>query len=227
MMTRDSLSKHDLNGKKYLYTGLDVILEEISTMTDLPEIYYQTLQDGINWQIRSELTVERSILSPGSTYPWVATLMAVGAQVIFPDEARKSIPEFMKKRINGSGAAVGLLIPIEFRNGRMCYQAVRPTPASLPTVSICAFMEMDGEIVKDARIAITGTWRNKLALVKSADLLIGKSLSDEQISKVIDSILKEIEPVTNFQASAEYRIEMAKCLTQRSLSACLTQGEVA
>ena len=226
-MTRESLINEKVDGKNFIYAGMDVTLEVVFQFAEIPVIYKDTLQDGINWHVRSEFTIERSILSPGSTYPWVATLLAVGAEVIFPDGEKKSVSEFMKKRKNAVGNAVGIYLPVDFGKSRMCYQAVRPTPAGLPTVSVFSYLEMDGESVHSARIATTGTWKNKLALVNSASLLVGKKLSEELIEEVISGILKEIEPQTNFQASKEYRIEMTKCLTKRSLMECMNEGEVA
>jgi CO/xanthine dehydrogenase FAD-binding subunit len=225
-MTRESLKSEVVDGKKCIYAGLDATLESIYQFDGLPEIYCETLRDGINWHVRSELSIERSILSPGSTYPWVATLMAVGAEVVFPDGAKVFVPEFMKKRKNASGSPVGVLLPTEFEKAKMCYQAIRPTPAALPIVSVFSYMEMDGETISSARIATTGTWKNNLALVKSAELLVGKKLSNELIAQVIAGIQSEIQPKTNFQASEEYRRAMAETLTKRSLSACMT-SEVA
>jgi xanthine dehydrogenase small subunit len=225
-MTRESLKTEVVDGKKCIYAGLDATLESVFQFDGLPEIYCETLQDGINWHVRSELTIERSILSPGSTYPWVATLMAVGAEVIFPDGEKKSVSAFMKKRTNASGAPIGVLLPTEFEKSKMCYQAIRPTPAALPTVSVISYLELEGEIISSARIATTGTWKNNLALVKSAELLVGKKLTNALIDEVIAGIQKEIQPKTNFQASEEYRRAMAETLTKRSLSACMN-SEVA
>jgi hypothetical protein len=92
IMTRDSLKKMDQNGKQYLLAGLDVNLEKIYRWLDLPLVLKQALQDGIPWQVRSEMTIERSILSPGSTYPWVAMLMALGAVIVYPDDTKKNLP---------------------------------------------------------------------------------------------------------------------------------------
>jgi CO/xanthine dehydrogenase FAD-binding subunit len=220
-MTRESLKTELVDGKKYIYAGLDATLESVFQFDGLPEIYCETLRDGINWHVRSELSIERSILSPGSTYPWVATLMAVGAEVIFPDGAKKSVAEFMKQRKNASGAPVGVLLPAAFDKAKMCYQAIRPTPAALPTISVFSYLEMNGDVIENARIATTGTWKNKLALVNSAVIMVGKKLTKPLIDEVIEGILQEIEPQTNFQAGEEYRREMAKTLTRRSLSACM------
>jgi CO/xanthine dehydrogenase FAD-binding subunit len=220
-MTRESLKVEKVDGKNIIYAGMDVSLEDIFQYKQLPAIYMDTLQDGINWHVRAELTIERSILSPGSTYPWVATLLAVGAEIIYPDGAKKNIADFLKNRKNASGDAVGIYLPVDFEKSKMCYQAVRPTPAALPIVSVFSYLEMDGDIIRIARIATTGTWKNNLALVESAELLVGKRLTGELMDTVIQGIQKEIEPKSNFQASEEYRRELANTLTKRSLMACM------
>ncbi len=227
IMTRDSLKKIDLNGKQYLLAGLDVNLEKIYRCVDLPMVLKQALQDGIPWQVRSEITIERSILSPGNTYPWVAMLMALSAMIVYPDEMKKSVTEYMKQRTSATGTPKELLIPLSLDQNRICYQAVRPTPAALPTISVCTVLEMDKNTVLSAQIATTGTWRNKLGLIQSAEKLAGKTLDDKLVKEAVDLVLNEIKPVSNFQASAEYRIEMAKVLTERAMHECMHQGKVA
>jgi CO/xanthine dehydrogenase FAD-binding subunit len=227
IMTRDSLKKITKDGKQYLLTGLDVNLEKVYRCLDLPLVLRQSLQDGIPWQVRAEMTIERSILSPGSTYPWVAMLMALSAVIVYPDDMKKSLVEYMKQRTSAAGTPSSLLIPLNLENYRICYQAVRPTPAALPTVSVCTVLEMDKNKILSAQIATTGTWRNKLGLIQTAEQLAGKTLDGKLVSETVELVLKEIKPVSNFQASAEYRTEMAKVLTERAMHECMHQGEVA
>ena len=222
--TRDSLKMIEESGKVYLFAGMDLPMQAVFMVEKLPAILHQSLQDGISWHIRSELSIERSILSPGNTYPWVAVLMALGTIIVYPDGKTKDIVDYMKQRTSAAGAPDGILIPLSTEQTRICYQAVRPTPANLPTVSVCTVITVAGEIVKDARIALTGTFKNKLGLVKCADAMIGKPFTQTLIQQTVDALMAEIQPVSNFQASADYRKEMAKSLTEHALQACL-QGE--
>ena len=224
--TRDSLKKIERSGKTYIYAGMDLSMEAVFNFDELPPILHQSLQDGISWHVRSELSIERSILSPGNTYTWVAVLLALGTEVIYADGNTKDIADYMKQRTNASGAPAGILIPMDLSNTKMCYQAIRPTPTNLPTVSVCTVVELDKDVVKNARIALTGTFKNKLGLVKCADGMVGKQFSQPLIQQTLTELMNEIHPVSNFLGSAEYRKEMAKCLTERALNACL-QGEVA
>jgi CO/xanthine dehydrogenase FAD-binding subunit len=227
ILTRDSLEKTNQKGKHYLFAGLDTNLQKLYQNVDLPTVFKQALQDGIPWQIRAEITVERSILSPGSTYPWVAMLMALGTMVVYPDDMKKSLTEYMKQRTSVTGTPSGILIPLDLEHHRICYQAVRPTPAALPLVSVSTVFEVEKNIILNAQIAITGTWRNKLGLIQTAEKLIGKTLNEAIIPEAVALVLDEIKPVSNFQGSAEYRTAMAKVLTERALQQCLHQGEVA
>lgn len=227
MMTRDSLKNIDQDGKQYLLAGLDVNLEKVYRCMDLPLVLKQSLQDGIPWQVRAEMTIERSILSPGSTYPWVAMLMALGAVIVYTDDMKKSLSEYMKQRTSAVGTSSSLLIPLNLEKYRICYQAVRPTPAALPTISVCTVLEMENNVILTAQIATTGTWRNKLGLIQSAEQLAGKTLDEKLVLETVELVMKEIKPVSNFQASAEYRTEMAKVLIERAMHECIHQGEVA
>jgi CO/xanthine dehydrogenase FAD-binding subunit len=222
--TRDSLNKINQSGKSYLFTGMDVSLEQIFENLELPSILHEALEDGISWHVRAEMSVERSILSPGSTYPWVAMLMALGAEVIYTDGIRKDIADYMKQRTTSGGAPFGILIPLDLMQLKICYQAVRPTPANLPTVSVCTVLEVDQQIIKNAKIALTGTFRNQLGLAKCAENMIGKRFDSKLVQDTIGELLGELKPVSNFHASAEYRMEMAKCLTERALYTCMQEA---
>ena len=101
---------------------------------------------------------------------------------------------------------------------------VARTPADEPIVAAVAVVELDGGIVRQARVALVGAWREAARLAEAPSALLGGPLDGERIRAVAAAVEREVAPRGDFRGSAEYRRAMAGVLTRRALEQCTAAG---
>jgi CO/xanthine dehydrogenase FAD-binding subunit len=100
---------------------------------------------------------------------------------------------------------------------------VARTPADDPIIAAVAAVKLDGDVVQEARVALTGAWQQVVGLAEAPAELAGKSLDDDTIQVAAEAVEQEVEPKGDFLGSEEYRRAMAGVLTRRALLACVRQ----
>jgi CO/xanthine dehydrogenase FAD-binding subunit len=186
-----------------------------------PRLLQRTLSGPISWQQRVEITVAQVLLSPGLAPGWIAALLVLDARAV----------------LGNSGTEEGLLstlLPGRGLRGRQLHSLHVPTdrglrwgeahvarmPSDRPMIGAVAVVEMNNGLVRHARLALTGVWREHARLAEAAGLLASHPLEREQIEGVAQAVGKEVAPVGDFLASAVYRQAMAVVLTRRVFHQC-------
>jgi CO/xanthine dehydrogenase FAD-binding subunit len=100
---------------------------------------------------------------------------------------------------------------------------VARTPADEPIVAAIAVLALEGDVVRQARVALTGVWPESVRLAEAATRLVGSSLDAKHIQAVAVAVEEEVAPKGDFLGTAEYRRAMAGVLTRRALESCLRQ----
>lgn len=95
---------------------------------------------------------------------------------------------------------------------------------TLSIVNSAVYMELDngGKIAK-VRIALGAVAPIPVRAYKSEEKLLGQVPSVELFEKVASNVDKEIKPISDIRASAEYREELSKVLVKRNLTHSLKQ----
>jgi CO/xanthine dehydrogenase FAD-binding subunit len=207
----------------YLSLPAGAALEAVYQAAECPELVRRTLGRPLSWQHRTGITVEQTILSPNLAPAWIAALLAWGAVVVFQDggqEQEIALADFLPRTASRQGKLAAVRLPLDVP-GRVWGEAhVAPMPAADPVVTVAAVVDLDGEDVREARLALTGVWYEYARLAQAAKSLQGALLSDRQIDQAARSVAQEITPQGDFRGSADYRREMAAVLTRRVLEAC-------
>ena len=94
----------------------------------------------------------------------------------------------------------------------------------LAIVSAIAIVDLGEEVVRRARLALTGGWREHVRLAGAAKLLVGQPLNHATIEQVKDAVEEEVSPQDDFRGTAVYRRAVAGVLTRRALIACMERG---
>jgi carbon-monoxide dehydrogenase medium subunit len=86
-------------------------------------------------------------------------------------------------------------------------------------VVVAAFMELDGDVIKDVRVAFDSVGDPYPGRVtKTEEFLKGKVFSEEVLDRVCEEILpREMRRISDYRASAEYRLELSKVLMKKAL----------
>lgn len=202
----------------------DAPLQAVLDRPDTPLLLRQALTGVLAWQTRNETPVQRALTAPRITPQWVAALLALGATVTVEAEAgptRVPLDAFLHRRTAGEVSA--LHIP----KAQVAWGEahVARTPTDEPIVAAFAVVELDGAVVRQARVALIGAWPEPARLAQAPTRLAGGPLDDEHIRAVAEAVEKEVAPRGDFRGSAEYRRAMAGVLTRRALEAAWRQGE--
>lgn len=87
----------------------------------------------------------------------------------------------------------------------------------LAIVGVAAWVKVDGNVIKDARIALAGVATTILRATDAEQYLIGKEISDEVLGEAGVLAMRQCRPISDVRASAEYRKDMIRVFTKRAV----------
>jgi carbon-monoxide dehydrogenase medium subunit len=82
---------------------------------------------------------------------------------------------------------------------------------------ICAVLTLRGGTIASARIGVTGVGPKAYRPTAVEQALVGKSLDEEAIKAVVQTVADGIDVQGDIHASPEYRAHLARVLTRRAV----------
>ena len=95
-----------------------------------------------------------------------------------------------------------------------------------PLVGLAALLEVESGVCTKARLAVGGVADRPMLLSIASSLLVGKELSNSLIDEAAEAAAEEVDPIEDVQASAEYRRDMLRLWTRRTLKHLVTGEEL-
>ena len=86
-----------------------------------------------------------------------------------------------------------------------------------PLVGLAVLLGLEEGICTKARLAVGGVADRPTLLSVASSLLVGRELSEDSIDEAAEAAAEEVEPFEDVQASAEYRRDMLRLWTRRTL----------
>lgn len=214
-------------GKQILSVGAKASLQDVYECQECPQIMREALRRWVVWQKRVEYTVDRVVLSPDLAPQWIATLLAFGAHVVFNENNHESsLADFIQRADQMRGKLAAIVLPINVP-GRVWGEAhVSRTPIDEPIISANAIVDIDDGVVRQARLALTGAWREHAHLAQAAQILVGAPLLEGRFEELVKALEHEVEPPNDHRGSAEYRRVMVGVTTRRALNACIKGAQL-
>jgi carbon-monoxide dehydrogenase medium subunit len=83
---------------------------------------------------------------------------------------------------------------------------------------VAAVVTLDGDVVREARLALTGVDAVPVRATAAERVLAGAALTAETMAAAADEVRRQIEPHTDIHATAAYRRHVAGVLTVRALT---------
>ncbi len=87
-----------------------------------------------------------------------------------------------------------------------------------PLVGLAVLLELEDGTCSKARLAVGGVADRPMLLSVASSLLVGSELSAKTIDEAAEAAAEEVEPIDDVQASAEYRRDMLRLWTRRTLT---------
>lgn len=115
---------------------------------------------------------------------------------------------------------VGFYLPLKKAHQASAFRRVmRAQGIALPILNLAAWVERDGSMVRQARIAVGPAGPTPFRARKTEAFLAGKTFSDELIAEAQNSLLAEaVFRTSPARATAEYRRELVVVLLKNALT---------
>jgi 4-hydroxybenzoyl-CoA reductase subunit beta len=167
-------------------------------------------------------------VAPGSDRCWAVAssdtaplLAAIGAEVTLASvDGERRLPvrdlfrddgiEYLNKRSNEILTAIH--VPAKSAAWRATYRKLRRRESfDFPVLGVAAAVRLDGDVVAEARIFVTGAGSKPHDAADAAALLVGRKLGDcDLLSAVADRAARIAKPLDNTDFALGWRKEMAR-----------------
>lgn len=182
-------------------------------------------------QVRNLGTVGGNIVNAVPSADLPPILIALGATItIAGPNGERTLP--LQDFFTGPGRSVlaqneivtHFTIPDQPTTGSNYIKFGLRRSGALAVVGAAAAVTMEGNIIKDARIALGAVAPVPMRAKQAEALLIGKEYTEDLLEQAGVAASKECSPISDIRGSEEYRRDMVRVFTKRSLKAAITQG---
>lgn len=185
-------------------------------------------------QTRNMATIGGNLANASPAADCATPLLALDAEVVMRGvRAVKRVPlsEFFSGP-HQSAAEGSLLVEVVIPAGkpRMAWslQRLARSERDLAIVNVAAGIQLDRKNrCTWARIALGAVAEQPMRALAAESILRGQTITRELVEKAAEAAAREVRPITDVRASAEYRSEMSRVLVRRALMQCAERLECA
>ena len=110
------------------------------------------------------------------------------------------------------------LIPVPpAHSGSFYIKYTRRNAMDLALLGVSAYVELEGDVMKTVRIALTTAAPTPIRAEKTEALLTGKTAAPELLAEAGKTVLQESHPRSSWRSSAEFRLALLEELTVQAL----------
>jgi carbon-monoxide dehydrogenase medium subunit len=217
-----------------LYIGAAVPFSKIVSFPPVMEIFgilYQACSIIGSMQLRNRGTVGGNICNAAPSADSAPPLLCLGAKAIVARlGGTRTIP--LDSFFQGPGQTVlapdelllGMEIPAPPAHSSGCY--LRHTPRQdmdIAVVGVASFLVISKQKnrCEEARISLGAVAPTPIRVPQVEAILAGRSLTEEAIEEAAERAAETARPISDMRGSAEYRKEIVKVLTRRTLKKAL------
>ena len=108
-------------------------------------------------------------------------------------------------------------IPYPREHSGTCFIRLSRASMDIAKISIAIMLELEGDRVKAARIALGSVAPTPIMAHESEKMLTGTRFSEEIANRVARKVADEIRPITDIRSTAEYRKNVASIIARDAL----------
>ena len=190
-----------------------------------------TLADGIlttaagytqSRNLREQGTMGGTLIVAGPADPLTTALLVLNTDILYADPTVHTAPftsfvAYRDRLIKTRVLITEVRIKRPPARSAAAFEVVGRSPKDKPIVCAAAYIAVDEGLPADVRLAIGGVDVKPERLHKTEHLLKGQLFTPEKVAVALMPSLVELEPISDFRGSAEYRMEMAKVLLRRAI----------
>ncbi|MBM3218656.1 MAG: xanthine dehydrogenase family protein subunit M [Candidatus Rokubacteria bacterium] len=187
------------------------------------------LTEALPWvghtAIRHRGTVGGSLAhaDPAAELPAVA--LCLDARLTVRDATKERVigaREFFTGYLSTALASTELLSEVWFPSLRpgsgAAWMEIARRHGDFALAGVAAVVTLDGDVVREARLALTGVDAVPVRATAAERALVGAALSADSMAAAADAVRRQVEPHTDIHATAAYRRHVAGVLTVRALA---------
>jgi carbon-monoxide dehydrogenase medium subunit len=184
-------------------------------------------------QNRNMATVGGNLANASPAADTAVVLLALDAYIVVASLRRKhkiALAEFYSaphKTVLSGELLEEIIIPALPGGGRLgwSFQKLGRTETDISLVNVAAGLQADARgRIKWARLALGAVGPTPLRARNAEALLLGNTPHEDLLTAAGQAVMKEVSPISDNRASAEYRREMSGVLTRRTLRECAAQA---
>ncbi|AGL03256.1 FAD binding domain-containing protein [Desulfoscipio gibsoniae] len=186
-----------------------------------------------NNQIRNVGTIGGNIVNAVPSADLPPILMALGASITLvgrQGERVMALEDFFvgpgKTRIAQDEIVAEIVIPDQPLTGSTYIKFGLRRSGALAVVGVAVAVTMEGNVCKDARIALGAVGPVPMRAPKAEAMIIGKTVNEELLEEVGVCASTECKPISDIRGSEEYRRDMVRVFTKRALRKAIDEGHV-
>jgi carbon-monoxide dehydrogenase medium subunit len=180
--------------------------------------------------VRTRGTFVGSVCHADPQGDWAATMIALGGHLVVQGPKGKRTIEMKDfvlgpyaNALNYNEIAIEAVIPAPKGVARGGYLKLERRVGDFATASVAVALDMDGNRVLRAGMALAGVGGKTIDANEEASYLVGKDLTEANINHVADLVAAKAEPKTDHRGSSEYKRQIVRTFVKRILLAQSTQ----
>jgi len=188
-------------------------------------IFHQTADQIADPQVRNRGTIGGSLANADPAADWPAVVIALKAELeLAGPTGRRRVAandffvDIMSTALEPEEVLVAIHIPRPRPGARFRYRKIRHPASGYAVVGVAVALSLQGNIVSEAAIAITGATGRAFAAGAASAHLVGKSLSSEIIARAALLASEQAECLSDHYAPADYRKHLVRTEVGRALA---------
>jgi carbon-monoxide dehydrogenase medium subunit len=160
---------------------------------------------------------------------WASVVLATGGDVVVQSrdggERVIAIEDFLVDMFTTSCGPTEMVTEIRvprYATGGGNYQKLERKIGDYATVGVATHLELDDAgVITKAGIALTSVHAHNLKVTEAEEVLVGEVPADRHFAEAAQIAKAACDPTSDVRGSAEYKKDVVRVLTERSLSASL------
>jgi len=231
-ISRISELRYIQDESEYVRIGASTTIEELKN-SEIIKVYAQPLWMAVNnfavWQVRNTATIGGNICNASPAADTVPPLIVLEAKLKLQniDRGRKvKVEEFFKGAgetlIEKDEILTEIVIPKKDSGWRYSFIKLGKRHSHiLSIVCVAVGLKIDDSKIEDVIVALGSVAPTPVRAKSVEEYLRERQATSKLIEEASREVVKDIKPISDVRASAEYRIEMSKVLVRRALNECL------
>ena len=204
-------------------TKLQEIVESPVIRAKAP-VLAEAVREMGSWQVRNVATIGGNLCNASPAADTAPPLMVLGARlrlVSLSGVREVPVEEFFlgpRKTVLGRGELLKeVVIPYVRRAGTSYIKLGRRNAFTLSIVSVATLVRVEDGVFSDVRVALNSVAPKPVRAASVEAALKGRAVSEDVIREAAAEVVKDISPISDVRASAEYRAAMSQVLVKDSI----------